>query len=749
MIDALLHSWFLLKKNTDYLFKGLNKLSFLFIYFFLFLFYFAYINFYNVPEDSFIYSGDQFLRFSKYETDANSFFLRKEENFGVHNCWQQMTQFWDILYFQFIYQFSFTYTTVITIQYSVALAITFILSFIGFHLINYEILKNRNLFNVFLVTFLYTINPYTGQLWHGLVYIIGLSLTYSSFPLIFYYIYTSGIKKITLIELILFITIAFIASFAFWLFAVTVFLGIFEFIILLLHKKIKLKYFLYNLSIFAVVYLLLATPIIYSIFFEMYNNGGDNNGTFSGTFGNMQGGIWYQALLLFSWAIYTVWHPRALYPFHEFYFSIPYIGSTISLYLIILSGFAYAIYRRIRRKFKVHYLWIVGLLLLIVSLFFAKGAQAPFGEVFQYLYDNTSFFKVFRSSDIRFGFTVIFSISLLLLLTIQILPNRVLKLFLIGLILTQNIYFFTGDAIRGMNVSDEKGIKFVDHIITIPQDYKEIAATINLDTEYYYVLFYPPTEYGFFKIKDDFHLGQNLESKLLQNPSLQLSSSNGMSKANFEKLSEIFETKKYDQLEFYSIKYVIVQKDMLGNEKVEDICKEFDSSKVFRKKYENPTFTLYENLIFKPIIHSQDGLDLKFSKLNPDKFIIKLKNEKDTLINFAQNYSQHWSLIQISNEMYSSYLNETSLNSFFNLFKDFRFAYFSKENEIQRNQEIKFTNQWNVLKNNDSKLDDQYFLLIYKPQVIYELLIFISVIVCFVMGMSILIYRIRNYFAHI
>ena len=64
-----------------------------------------------------------------------------------------------------------------------------------------------------------------------------------------------------------------------------------------------------------------------------------------------------------------------------------------------------------------------------------------------------------------------------------------------------------------------------------------------------------------------------------------------------------------------------------------------------------------------------------------------------------------------------------------NLFQDLQISFFSKENEIQRNQKLKFTNQWNVLKNNDSKLEDQYFLLIYKPQAIYELLIFISVIV--------------------
>ena len=58
-----------------------------------------------------------------------------------------------------------------------------------------------------------------------------------------------------------------------------------------------------------------------------------------------------------------------------------------------------------------------------------------------------------------------------------------------------------------------------------------------------------------------------------------------------------------------------------------------------------------------------------------------MKNEKDTQINFAQNYSEHWKLIQISDEVYSSYLNDTGLSIIFNLFQDLQISFFSKENK--------------------------------------------------------------------
>src|SRR5690242_13727802 len=62
-----------------------------------------HIFFHNLRQQQFYFFGDQFFRFSFQETFANSFFLRKWGNLSLLNCWQMMTQFWDIVYYLLIY----------------------------------------------------------------------------------------------------------------------------------------------------------------------------------------------------------------------------------------------------------------------------------------------------------------------------------------------------------------------------------------------------------------------------------------------------------------------------------------------------------------------------------------------------------------------------------------------------------------------------------------------------------------------
>src|SRR5258708_14591629 len=92
----------------------------------------TFIFFYSLKPFEFLYMGDQFFRFSEYETLVNSFFIRKNENLGLLNGWQFMVQFWDAIYYLFVYSFGMSLFFAERLLFFMVLLISFCASFIGF-----------------------------------------------------------------------------------------------------------------------------------------------------------------------------------------------------------------------------------------------------------------------------------------------------------------------------------------------------------------------------------------------------------------------------------------------------------------------------------------------------------------------------------------------------------------------------------------------------------------------------------------
>lgn len=628
--------------------------------------------FFGLDAQQFIFSGDQFFRFSTHEAFTDSFFLRKPIDLGVLNGWQFITQFWDELYYLIVYHFGLTPIPAEKLLFFLVLFLSLFLSFLGFNKIAHRFEINSGLFNIYVVTFWYCFNPYTLELWHGGVYNLGSGLTYSLAPLIFYY-FNEAIFSVTDKSKILCCALLIAAaSFTFWLVAPLVF-----FIALYTILRIAINPGIWrlaakNIILLAVVYFPLVAFILFGITHEYFNNFGNVNSGFLPTFGNMQGGIWYQLNMMFSWGIYTVWTPRTMYPFGDYFFSKTYITAIVLLYVLILLGLFYYFARHISqnnikqngvRNFLqsivikclariqdigvlgksssksdgVTHQLIVLALVFMFSVFLAKGAQPPLGEIFLFLYNHVPFFNVFRTPDIRFGFSMVLSLALLLLFISRAYNKRIFPYVLAGLTLVLAWPFFAGDAVRGAN---RNGL-YYDRIVNMPDSYTNLAAYINKHAiQSSYILPIPAVEYGHYLIGSSEDLiGQDMVAKISNAPFVYISQSGGMSTNTYEKLKNIIDGQHYDNFRDFPIRYVLLRKDICPD------CPLFPKEKlaeISNLVYQDPVFSLYEMSHYRSVI---DSPNVNFERISSVKYRVNFKNiTKPQELTLLQNFNKDWKI---------------------------------------------------------------------------------------------------------
>lgn len=648
-----------------------------------------FIFFFRLKEGQFLFIGDQFFRFSFFETFINSFFIRKLEFFGVHNGWQFMTQFWDVLYYFVVYKLGISLFSAEKILFFIVLLISLWFSFIGFQRIKMFFRIASSEISVLVVTLWYCFNPYTVELWHGGVYNLGSALTYSLFPLVFYYFHASVFSRSNLRTKVTCVILLFFASFTFWLFAPLVFFLIAYSILYLLFNRKVVVIFLKNSFMLLCIYLPLILFELFSILHENYSNAGDNNSVYLPTFGNEAGGIWYQMLLLFSWGIYNVWTPRSMYSFHAYYFAPHYIVATATIYFIIFFGvlkfYAFtqeppdllnkledvhpravlvnsrqARWRLMKEKFfeniKIFATPIfkktvfspkskeitILFILLGISLFFAKAAQAPLGHIFLFFYEHVPFFRVFRTADIRFGFLVVFVITLLLLYVSIRYKKYFFCFVIIVILLFQSKFLFNGIAIIGENVDK----LFYDRILSVPKDYQEVIDFLNKDDgSSGYILPIPSMEYGRYILEGtndegEYHVGQDVLSKFIKRPFVYLSQSGGMYTKTYTALDSSIKSRIYNELRAFPIKYILVRRDIPCDACVKPTDKEV--GEIFARVFTNKTFSVFAVDNYKPVVSSNNSV---FKALNPVKYSIQFNNvKKAQTLNFMLSFNKHWKL---------------------------------------------------------------------------------------------------------
>lgn len=620
----------------------INKNLLIYTLFLLISILFVIILFFRIPPNNFLFIGDQFFRFSKEETFANAFYIRKMLDFSVFNAWQLTVQTPDILFYSFVYKLGFSMVWAEKILFTVIGFMTLALSYIGFTKLSKLYLNKVNISIIIAITSWYAINPYLMVLWHGAVYNFGSAITYSLSPLILYFFHQSIVNVKALKVRIICALLMFLASFTFWMFAA---LGIFLFIytisLAVIYKK-ALGQLVLNIGKLLAIYIPMIAMIIYPIMHEYMNNAGDVNGTFIATFGQIKGGLLYQLLMWFSWGIYNNWTPRSIYPelITNFYFSPIYIGATASLYLLL----GFHLYKRLKASkwnqtsfIKSNYVLLTFLTIFFISIFLAKGQEPPFGGIFLFLYEHVPFFTVFRSSDHRFGFPAVLSLALALLIVTKSIKNKKsFALILIGITIVQNFIFFTGDLLIGQNLEN----KYIDRVVSIPTPYQELSNYLNAQNDTFYILPNPSLTYGTFKYdQNDKHIGQDMLPKLINKPFADVPVVSGMSMQTGRVLYTSVQQDLPEMLTLLPIKYILERKDVEC-----DQCMVFSEAKILEsseKEYENSLFTLYKLKNYTPLIFSNSNIT--YRKINPVRYEIELKNVKeDTALYFMESYNSNW-----------------------------------------------------------------------------------------------------------
>ncbi|KKS21105.1 MAG: hypothetical protein UU77_C0008G0022 [candidate division WWE3 bacterium GW2011_GWC1_41_7] len=610
----------------------------------------GYLFTHKLVGNQFLMVGDQYITFTLEKSVNELIFVRKIENMGVHNAWQSVIHFWDSLFFVLAYSFGWSGAFTERMIYTLTLFTTLALSYIGFNKLKGITDMNVSHLSLYAVNFWYVFNPYTFTLWHGGVFGLGLAVTYALAPLIFFYTHKIITTKFDTSSVVILAILLFLSSFVFWLFAPLVFFLVTYTLFFVITKKGRLMWLdlLKSITLLGPLLLFVASMVFFAIVFEYFGKTGYRNPFIVRSFENQQGGLWYMVLMYFSWAIYTDWTPRILYPFGNYFFTKNYIFSTLALYFTIVYGLTLVVYKRLKTNNRVRVLSelikenavLFSLFLtLFVSIFFAKASQPPFGGLFGFMFDHVPLFSVFRSADARFGFCVVLSVALLLIFVSKFINKYVFAYLLFAIVFNQSILLLSGEAVYGRNVEN----RYIDRIVYLPKAYQDLIDFFNSDTqESGYIFPLPPVSYGHYNFDyNEIHIGQDLIQKFIQRPFWYSSlEATGSSLSSYNKVDTAIKQKDIKTLEELPIKYILFRNDA--------ICKncrfvsEEDLNGKLELVFKNEVFSVYEFKNRKSIVYSDNS---EFKMVNPIKFRVSLKNIKGRvplLLNLS--YNPHWKL---------------------------------------------------------------------------------------------------------
>jgi hypothetical protein len=161
------------------------------------------------------------------------------------------------------------------------------------------------------------------------------------------------------------------------------------------------------------------------------------------------------------WAEGIAHYSRVFYSLEK----IPLILSFVP-FLIIVAGF---FLDRGRNK-----VFLNTFILCLLFIFFAKSIKPPFGSLFYTLFENFSFFQIFRSAPEKFGLALAFLISVLLGKSYLILTSSLnfRRVFFLNIFLLVALLYFRLPWLNGDIMTDGKGA-MPSFYIKVPEYYSD------------------------------------------------------------------------------------------------------------------------------------------------------------------------------------------------------------------------------------------------------------------------------------
>lgn len=124
-------------------------------------------------------------------------------------------------------------------------------------------------------------------------------------------------------------------------------------------------------------------------------------------FDRIKGGVLTPFLHKHSWLLYERWGPKSMAEYFED-FDQPWIRL---IYLAFIGTMTYAALTKVKRSPYLS-LFFCFFIIYLSSVFLAKGASYPFGDVFTSLQDISPIFKVVRTPDSKYGLALTVSLIL-------------------------------------------------------------------------------------------------------------------------------------------------------------------------------------------------------------------------------------------------------------------------------------------------------------------------------------------------
>lgn len=671
---------------------------FLILYFVLVPVVLTFIFTHGVNTGEFIFSHDEYILLT-LENAKRSFLVQLPIDLGTSNTAVMIVTFFSRLYYLVSYTLGLHITAAQRILYFIKLSLAILLPFLGFQKISKTLFGNKDdTLVVLLISFFYTFNNFSLVYWHGNNFELTLLISYYLAPLTFYLLHkclfdkTFSLRYLILTELCLFVS-----SFAFYLFGAFAFFFTVYLALYLWYFKprlIPVAKRLFLLIVMFVPFLPLLSLIIYEMVFSsvkgIYANGGE-------TYNNLQGGMLYPLFMWFSWGIYTDWFPRNIFTFNSAFKTPIFILSPFVLYVY----FIIAILKKNHTKFL-----LILLLVFVVFVFFVKGAQPPFGVVFQELLDNVVFFRIFRSPDNKFGYALILCLTLGLLSLVGRVSRKIQIGILVFIISIQSVLIISGIAIKGQNTPQSS-----DRIVGYYEETNQVVEYINsLPLDNKSILPYPPTEFDYFKLNDsDFQIGQELISKKVNKPFLFYSRYSGISKESFDLLSKLLVDKDFTVLDKLPISHILIRSDAPRAEMDQDFLAALIGYPVV---FNNSFYKLYS--VSTPS-YLEASVPYTLTTINDIHYQLKVDNaQSDFTITLNQNYNPLWKVYEIPAAEYLSCNEPTCTLNKIITGHDFKAPFLNTVGQHVRYNTA--FNQWMIDGNGSST---RYFILYFSLQSLF------------------------------
>jgi hypothetical protein len=689
-------------------------------------------NFIGIGYNNFIAMHDSDSFISIYDIQDRIFILRDQYYNGL-------------LQFQFLAPFqSFPTAIVYLIGYTFKVATilitaliyffiqTFILvfSYFGFYKIyllyksnQNEMISNQTIFNILLITLLYFFNPFNIININNGIFFSMSYLSYGSIPLFFYYLLKMIKNKLDNQDIIYFLFhIFFIVLITTYLVPVILASLI---LIILNTKSINWFKFIRQSIYLTVGTICLTLPVTVPFISQSINSDFISDNLVNSTNSLIKGGLLTPMRGLFHWPLYTSWSPRSIYTFSDYYNSILFILASLSMYFTITIFF-------IKGKI-IKYQLSPYILILLIALFFAKGSNSPFGEIFSYLINNITLFGAVRSPDNKFPvlIPIVFSIILILGMINYKKYINYIRIYILTLIIIFSYPFFTKEAVLSKDEYPKSG----SYIFSILEEYKELIRFLNEDKELYRVLSLPESGgYRAYDINKKLFIGRDVISTSTRESLVSYDSTQDEILKQF-----VLDNQDINSLKYTNIKYILIRKDIFDKKGDVDKMVQLVESTGSQKIIDNQYLTLYKvpEEIFKPKIIINNDINYSFNKINITQYEISIKNiQNKSDLSFLEGFNKNYKLylnkyydVERNDDTKFKYFTQNDINILFKkpLFEDSHKLVYDYANQWTIDPEyIKANFDKSMYKENPDGSIDLELTLYFKPQSYFYLGIIIS-----------------------